>query len=279
LDAGASSDPEGAVLSYAWSQTSGPGVALDDPTSVAPAFTAPSPVAATTLRFVVRAHDGHQVSSPATTTVVVGAVPNQIPVADAGSDTQVDEGSLVTLDGSGSRDPDNTPFTFAWSQDSGPGVTLDDPASKSPSFTAPQVDADSLVVLALVVSDGVANSAPAHVNVLVRDLPVVEPLPADVAEAPPAEVAGAEPEPEVAVEPAEPAGDDVATSEGGGSGCSSGRGGGQPIAPWLMLASLALLVSPGRRRAARLRVPGTPPAGSRSATPSSRARRTPRPVG
>ncbi|SVD90246.1 uncharacterized protein METZ01_LOCUS443100, partial [marine metagenome] len=65
------------------------------------------------------------------------APPNTAPVANAGSAQTVDEGTLVTLNGSGSDD-DNDPLTYAWT---GPqGVTLSDASSASLTFTAPQVD-------------------------------------------------------------------------------------------------------------------------------------------
>jgi hypothetical protein len=232
LDAGASSDPEGDALDYAWTQTSGAHVVLDDAASATPSFVAPSPVAATTLRFVVTVYDGRAWSPPATTTVVVGPLPDQAPVADAGSDLEADAGAPVTLDGSGSIDPDGTAFTFAWSQLAGPAVTLDDPAAKQPTFTAPTVDVDTDLAFALVVSDGVLQSPTDEVTVRVRALPGPEPEAAegtDATEAGPADDAdavdghldaGTDPSPEASVDALAEARAEAESTTSSGGGCA-----------------------------------------------------------
>ena len=77
---------------------------------------------------------------------------NAAPVADAGDDQLVGTGSLVTLDGSRSSDPNpGDVLTYSWRQLSGPVVTLDDPASVRPKFT-PTEAGDH--VFELRVSDG-----------------------------------------------------------------------------------------------------------------------------
>jgi len=256
LDASGSTDPEGAPLSFSWSQTSGPTVALDDPSAATPVFTAPTPPSAQTLRFRLLAHDGHQASLPATTTVVVGPVPNEPPVADAGADLEVDEGAAVTLSGTGSSDPDNQALTYAWSQESGPPVELDDPTSKTPSFVAPLVDADSLVALALVVSDALVTSTPAQVAVLIRDVPDPEPLPepTDVAEDRAVEATpevGTDASPDTTTDAmAETGGDDLAAA-GSRSACTLGE---RPApATWaaLLLALAPLFAASRRARSTR----------------------------
>jgi len=64
-----------------------------------------------------------------------------LPAADAGADQTVDENTLVTLDGSGSDDPDG-PYLYYWWQQlsSGTSVTLSDPSIKKPTFSAPAVE-------------------------------------------------------------------------------------------------------------------------------------------
>jgi len=47
------------------------------------------------------------------------------PIADAGADQTRNEGSMVTLDGTGSRNA----ITYTWTQLSGPPIILSDPTS------------------------------------------------------------------------------------------------------------------------------------------------------
>ncbi|MEW5701768.1 MAG: Ig-like domain-containing protein [Candidatus Zixiibacteriota bacterium] len=60
---------------------------------------------------------------------------NRAPVADAGPDQgPVAIGSIVTLDGGGSYDPDAEPVYYHWRQVSGPAVTLSDSNAVAPTF-------------------------------------------------------------------------------------------------------------------------------------------------
>ena len=58
---------------------------------------------------------------------------------DAGPIQIVDEGTRVTLMGSG-QEIDNKPITFSWAQHLGPAVKLTDTTSPTPTFTAPNID-------------------------------------------------------------------------------------------------------------------------------------------
>jgi hypothetical protein len=61
---------------------------------------------------------------------------NEAPSADAGTDQSPAAGAAVTLDGTGSSDPDGDWLTNAWTQTSGLSVTLTDEATSTPEFTA-----------------------------------------------------------------------------------------------------------------------------------------------
>ena len=83
---------------------------------------------------------------------------NPAPVADAGEDQVVEEGDVVTLDGSASFDPAGEALTWEWTVVSGEGVTLSGTDSAAPTFTAPEVEGDSVIELLLTVDDGLASA-------------------------------------------------------------------------------------------------------------------------
>ena len=79
---------------------------------------------------------------------------NFAPVASAGIDFGVTEGGVATLTGTGSVDPEGAPLRYAWTQVSGPTMTLSSGTAASPTFTAPNLVVNTPVVFQLTVSDG-----------------------------------------------------------------------------------------------------------------------------
>lgn len=84
---------------------------------------------------------------------------NEPPIARAGPNQTVEEGSPVILDGSGSRDRDRDALSYAWVQLKGKPVELSDPASVSPTFSAPSVKEQVSLLFQLTVSDGYESSS------------------------------------------------------------------------------------------------------------------------
>ena len=90
------------------------------------------------------------------------------PVAVAGPNQRVNEGVLVTLDGSGSYDDDNNPLKYSWKAP--PGIKLNDSTLVKPTFTAPQVNVNTNLTFTLVVNDGTSNSDPSTVVITVLQI-------------------------------------------------------------------------------------------------------------
>lgn len=103
-------------------------------------------------------------AAPSTDTVTVSFT-NVRPVADAGGTQVVAVGSIVTLDGSASRDADGDPLAYGWSLVSTPpgsGASLTNANAAVAGFVA---DLPGAYVASLVVNDGIADSDPANVTV------------------------------------------------------------------------------------------------------------------
>jgi len=164
LDGSDCFDPDGDNLTFNWTLTSmptGSTAVLSGDTSAQPAFTADLP-GDYVISLVVS--DGRASSASDTVSVTANA-PNPVPVADAGAVQNVLTGSLVTLDGSASFDPNGDQITYAWSFISvpaGSAATLSDATSVTPNFMP---DLPGAYVVSLVVNDGTSNSTPATVTV------------------------------------------------------------------------------------------------------------------
>jgi len=93
---------------------------------------------------------------------------NKAPIAYSGTSQTVNENSLVTLDGSGSIDPDKDALTYLWTAPS--GITLSSVTDPKPTFTAPEVATDQNYIFDLLVNDGKVNSAVSQVTITVKNV-------------------------------------------------------------------------------------------------------------
>ncbi len=83
---------------------------------------------------------------------------NTGPEAKAGGDQAVSEGEVVTLDGSGSLNPEGNYLAYSWKQTSGIAVILNNSSSIRPIFTCPTVTKMESLMFELAVSDGNMSS-------------------------------------------------------------------------------------------------------------------------
>jgi M6 family metalloprotease-like protein len=89
-------------------------------------------------------------------------------IANAGNDFGVDEGSLVTLDGTSSYNPDGNPLTYKWIAPT--GIALNSTTAAKPTFTAPQVSANTTYTFTLIVNDGTVDSPASQLVIEVRNV-------------------------------------------------------------------------------------------------------------
>jgi hypothetical protein len=106
----------------------------------------------TKLTFQLTVSDGEYTSTDEVVVTVGVQTDNQAPIAEAGDNQSVKEGTEVTLNGSGS-DPDGDTLTMTWEQTAGTSVTLIDG-----TFTAPQVTSSEVLIFTLTVSDNKLSS-------------------------------------------------------------------------------------------------------------------------
>jgi len=159
LDGSASSDSDGDLLYYQWSQISGPAVTINNPTAVVAWI---QPLSLGAYQFRLNVTDEYNAWSADTVIVTVINLP---PVADAGPDANGYRNSVVTLDGRGSSDPNGDVLAYAWTQTVGPAFpSLNNPTSDRAWFTPPLLGNYSFL---LNVSDGYGGWDNDTVNITV----------------------------------------------------------------------------------------------------------------
>jgi subtilisin-like proprotein convertase family protein len=175
LSADGSYDPENEGLTFEWTQISGPPAAFGAANRPTIHFNAPNVTTNSRLTFNIRVTDFGGAYTEAT--VNVDVAPNLPPVVVVGPDIQAIEGDVITLDATGTYDPEGDAITFTWTQTQGsPMVSLSDTASEVTSFTVPAIGPgeDDELHFRVTVEDDRGASAHATVKVLVQhNLPPV----------------------------------------------------------------------------------------------------------
>jgi len=107
-------------LTFAWIQTGGPIVALANPTTLTPRFTAPIVGVSTALSFQLTATNG---AGSSNSSVIITVDPAGAPLVNPIAARTVNSGTPVTLTAS-CTDPNHLACTFTWTQTSGTPIVL-----------------------------------------------------------------------------------------------------------------------------------------------------------
>lgn len=125
-----------------------------------------------TLRLTVD-DDLDQGSDPVDRTITVLNIPNLPPLAEAGPTQSVNVGVLVTLDGTGSSDPEDDSLTYAWSineEPVGSAISLSSTTASQPTFTPTHL---GNYVFNLIVNDGTSDSPSDTVTIIVEPSTII----------------------------------------------------------------------------------------------------------
>jgi len=160
LDGRASSDSDGTIASYQWTQVSGTPVTLSSASSAVASFDVVEVAQVETLSFKLTVTDNEGATS--TDTVVVTVNPkdlppvNEAPVASVTAPANVNAGDVVVVDASASTDADNDVLTYTWNVPAGLNATVD---GATVSFVAAEYTQDTSLAFTVTVSDGQAESS------------------------------------------------------------------------------------------------------------------------
>ena len=91
---------------------------------------------------------------------------NKAPIANAGSDITVSGPADVELNGTNSRDPENSALTYKWTQVSGPTLSISNNDSAIANVTVAEVEADTEYQFSLTVTDAEGLSATDSVKLI-----------------------------------------------------------------------------------------------------------------
>ena len=169
---GSGTDPDGSIVSYSWTKISGPATfSINTPTQ---AQTTVTNLVQGVYVFRLTVMDNLGADADAFVTITVNAAPNQLPVANAGTDqTIILPVNTVTLSGT-ATDPDGSIVSYLWTKISGPATfTIVSPAQAQ---TVVNNMVQGVYVFRLTVVDNSGSNADAFVTITVNAAPNLPPV-------------------------------------------------------------------------------------------------------
>jgi len=174
LNGSGSSDPDGTIASYAWTQASGPATATFTSAAIAqPTISKLVTTGSYVFKLTVTDNKGATATDQVTVTVKAATVvTNKAPVASAGSNITITlPTSQATLSGS-ATDADGTIASYAWTQSSGP-LTATITSATIAKPTVSKLTTAGTYVFRLIVADDKGAKDTAQVSVIVKAATVV----------------------------------------------------------------------------------------------------------
>lgn len=130
---GSGTDPDGTIVSYAWSQTFGTAATITSPSSASTTITGMTTTGI--RRFLLTVTDNNGAIGSDEVQITVNPAANTPPTADAGTDQIITLPiSTTTLTGSGS-DPGGSITGYLWTQVGGTEATINDPTSATTTIS------------------------------------------------------------------------------------------------------------------------------------------------
>ncbi|MBI5652049.1 MAG: IPT/TIG domain protein [Chloroflexi bacterium] len=123
----------GDIDTYQWAQVGGPAVTLSNANTKTATFTAPTQSVTLTFSLTVSRLNPPGPGSTDTDQVALTVALLSPPIANAGPDRTLIQGTTVTLDGSASSNASG----YSWAQTAGPAAALSNPTVAKPTFVFP----------------------------------------------------------------------------------------------------------------------------------------------